>query len=56
MHSKLKRNQSDKIPNKELQVVVNNIRRYLRGNNNEYKTNSVTIGMKCLFREFSIKV
>jgi len=54
-HSKLKQNKLKEILNEELQTVVDNIRRYLRGNNKDYETNQITIGIKYLFRGMSIK-
>ena len=56
MYKELKEAQIESITNETLWVMVNDIQKYLWGvqDNNEYQTNQYFIGMKQLFREFTI--
>ena len=56
MHNKLKRIQPKSNLNRELKIVINDIRKYLRQNEDNFDINQRLIRMKYLFQGFAIKV
>ena len=49
MYQELKRVQPELISNEELRIFVNDIRKYLGQNKEDYETNQRLLGMKYLF-------
>ena len=43
------------MPDAELRLLINVIRKFMREDEDDYETNQQTIGMKHLFRCFSVK-
>ena len=43
------------VPDAELRLLINDIRKFMREDGDDYETNQQTIGMKYLFRGFSVK-
>ena len=56
IYKDLKTVQSEVISNTELRMIVNNIRKFLRGvtDEDEYEMNQYKIGIKYLFRGFVV--
>ena len=56
MYKELKQNQPNNVEDKKIRAFVNNIRRFLKNVEGEYKTNQEAIGIKNIFRGIKIKV
>ena len=55
MYKEVKKIQPELISNKELKIVIDDIRHFLIGVKVEYQTNQHLIGIKYLFRDFLVK-
>ena len=57
LYKELKEIQIELTTNEMLRSMINDIRKYLKGNedNDEYETNQYFVGIKYLFRRFAIK-
>ena len=47
--------QIEDVPDSELRLIIEDIRKFMRDELDDYETNQKTIGMKHLFRGFSVK-
>ena len=55
LHADLKKVQIEDVPDYELRLIIEDIRKFMRDEVDNYNTNQQIIGMKHLFRGFSVK-
>ena len=56
LHEDLKKEQIEDVLDTELRLLINDVRKLMREDEDDYETNQQIIGMKHLFRGFSIKM